>query len=207
MANTTAPYSETMIAALAGDILDEFNVDSLDDGSPFSRFLLREFGPARDEFLQLYPWHVAQTRAALPVLTEEPAFGWDYQYQLPSDCLRLLPLREDGNHNGAEIPYELEDESKVLTNASGPLKVRYVKRLTNIAKWRPLMCRAFASRLAMYGATRMTGKQSYYQKAAVEAQRTMFEATHADSLERGTPEDYTVDGNAFSVRGLTTGEY
>lgn len=207
MANTTAPYSEVVVASMAGDLLDEFNISSLDDNSPLSRFMAREFGPVRDEVLQLYPWHVALKRAALDPLDSEPAFGWDYQYQLPTDCIRLLPLRVDGDHNAPEIPYELEDEGRILTNAAGPLYIRYVKKLTNVAKWRPLMIRVLATRLAMYASTRITGKQNYYQKTYAEYQRVFFEATHADSLERGTPEDYSIDGNVFSVRGLTTGEY
>jgi hypothetical protein len=106
---------------------------------------------------------------------------------------------------GADIPHEVEND-QILTDAPGPLKIRYTRRLTNIAKWRPLMARTLAARLAMYAATRVTGKMQYFEKAASEYQRVYVEAAHADSLERGTVERYSGSGDyaddVFTVRGL-----
>lgn len=201
MANTTAPLSEVGVVAMAGDLLDEFNISSLDENTPFARFASRQFGYVRDEVLQLYPWHTAIKREQLAA-TEAPAFGWSYAYTIPADALRVHPIRSNGELDGAMIPFEIE-AGQILTNQPAPLKIRYTFRLTNLSKWRPLMARVFAARLAMYGATRVTGKDSYYQKAKAEFDRTLFEAAHADSLERGTTENYWGSDNVFSARGLT----
>lgn len=191
---------------MAAGILDDFHISSLDEDHPIGRFMAREFGYVRDEVLQAYPWWPAMKRAAIDPVSQAPAFGWDYAYNLPEDCLRLSPLRAGGSLDGADIPHELEN-GQVLTNAGGPLKIRYTQRLTNMAKWRPLMARTLAARLAMYAATRVTGKMQYFEKASAEYQRVFFEATHADSLERGTQERYSLgnqffDDDVFTARGI-----
>lgn len=203
MANTTAPLSEVGVASMAADLLDEFNFASFDEDAPLTRFFAREFGYVRDEVLQLYPWHPAKKRALLEPLADAPAFGWATAYNLPADAIRVLPLRADGYLNGNRVAFEIED-GKLLCDYTKALPIHYIYRLTNMAKWRPLMARVLASRLAMYASTRVTGKAEYFNKAQAEYNRVLFEATHADSLERGTPENYLGDddGNVFSARGI-----
>ena len=203
MANTVAPLSEVGVASMAGDLLDEFNITSLDENTPAARFMARSFGYVRDETLQLYPWHFATKRALLPVLTELPEFGWDYQYNLPTDCIRVHPLKDDGLLDGVDIPHEVEN-NRILCDVPTEIKIRYTFRQTNLAKWRPLAARVFAARLAMYAATRITGKSEYFAKSQAEFQRAMFEATHADSLERGTQASYSLGEDVFSARGLVS---
>lgn len=208
MANTTAPLSEVGVASMAAGLLDDYNISDLDDNRPIVRMMAREFGYARDEVLQAYPWHPAVTRASIDPEADAPSFGWTYAYNLPDDCLFLHPLRVDGYINGAPIPYEVE-LGQILTDQAGPLYIRYTKRLTNIAKWRPLMARVLAARLAIYASTRVTGKIQYFEKAQTEYNRVFFEATRADALERGTIESYGGSGDygvdTFTVRGLTNG--
>lgn len=190
---------------MAAGILDDYHIDDLDADRPITRFMAREFGYVRDEVLQSYPWHVAQARASLAASADAPAFGWTYAYVLPTDCLFLHPLRKDGLIDAPAIPYELE-QGRVLTNESAPLLVRYTTRLTAISRWRPLMARALAARLAMYAATRVTGKMQYFEKAQSEYQRIFFEATSADSRERGGAERYGTEfspaSDVFTARGM-----
>lgn len=198
MANTSAPLSETAIATMAAGLLDEYHISDLDDDHPMARFMAREFGYVRDEFLQLYPWHFATTRASLPEVLPAPAFGWLRAFQRPHDCIRMLPLRVGGFKDGPEVPHEVES-GRVLTDAVAPLLVRYVKREIDLTKWSPLAARALACRLAMFAATRVTGKTGYYQKAQQAYQEALTLAMHADSLERG-PSEYVLSGHGTSVQ-------
>lgn len=204
MANTLAPLSEVGIASMAAGLLDDYHIASLDEDRPIVRFMAREFGYVRDEILQSYPWHFAKTRAVLAPESDAPAFGYSYSYVIPTDCVRLLALRYNGNHNGGDVLYEVES-GKILCNVSSSLNVIYIKRESNVAKWSPLAARAFAARLAMYAATRVTGKMQYFQKAQAEFQAVMFEARVADSLERGTPESTDYKLNSLTVRGSLYG--
>jgi hypothetical protein len=202
MANTSAPLSEVAVASMAASMLDEFRLVDLDQDDPMSRFFAREFGQVRDEVIQLYPWHAFSKRKQLTPETEAPEFGWDYAYNYPSDCIRLLPLRQDGLLNGNDIPHEIEGR-QILCDVPTVLPVRYLFRQTNMAKWPPLTARVLAARLARYASTRVTGKSSYFQKCDQEFKMALTEATAADTLERGTAEFYGDGNDAFSVRGLT----
>lgn len=186
---------------MAANALDEYHIDSLDDDHPLVRFMAREFGYIRDEVLQTYPWHFASTRYLIAVDADAPAFGWNYAYTVPAGVIRVLPLRYMGTKDGARIDCELEG-GKILTNVEGPLPIRAIQRVTNIARWQPLAARVFANRLAMVGATRVTGKMQYFEKCEKAYLKSMFEATDADSKERGPSELYDGAGlNSLSVRG------
>lgn len=203
MADTSAPLSEVAIANMAGSLLNEYPLTSLDNDTPLGRFMAREFGYTRNELLQTYPWHFAKTRALLPALSAAPAFGWTYAYNVPADCLRLLPLRENGALNGEPILYELES-GQILTNyadTNGGLRVHYIRRETTPSKFPPLFARALANRLAVLAAQRVTGKSQYFQTALSAYTLTLQEAMLADSLERGTPETQYSD-TVLSVRGV-----
>lgn len=201
VANTSAPLSEVAIASMACSLLAEYPLQSLDDDTPMARFMAREFGPVRDELLQIYPWHWAMSRAALPLANNPPDFGWTKAYNIPAGCLRLLPLRDGGTINGTPVPFELES-GQVLTDYSynGYLPIRYIRRETNPTKFSPLFARALANRLAMISAQRVTGKASYFQTTREAYMSSMQDARLSDSLERGTPESqYTSE--VLSVRG------
>ncbi|MDJ0513018.1 MAG: hypothetical protein QNJ62_06210 [Methyloceanibacter sp.] len=188
--------SAVQIANMAVDYLEESPITALTDDSDTARWLNRNFEPARDGLLRGYGWNFALKRAAV-ASNGTPEFGWKYQYPLPNDCLRILPLKINGELNGRDIPHEIED-NHILTNEGAPLKIRYIKRVEDTGQFDSLFAEALAARLAMKMAHWMTGKTSYFDRA-VEAYRTALEeARLIDALE-GTPED-TVDDAWVDIR-------
>lgn len=189
---------------MAAGLLDDYHITSLDDPTPLGRFMSREFGFVRDEILESYPWHIAKDRVLLTAV-QTPPFGWQYQYVLPTDCLRALPPNAGGNWNGDPIPYEVES-GKLLCNYAPPLPLIFIRRETNVAKWTALMARAFAAKMAMYAAQRVTGKIQYFDKCRQAYGDAMGEARLVDSLTRGTAEHYYSNGfdglDAVSARGV-----
>ncbi len=72
--------------------------------------IVREFFPeVKKRVLREHNWNCAMARRALAQLSSSPAFGYDYQYQLPTDCLRAIQL------NAYNDPFHVEGE-KLLTN-------------------------------------------------------------------------------------------
>jgi len=53
------------------------------------------FNQALEEVLRTYRWNSALKRAELPRLTEAPAFKWQFKYQLPNDCVRIVNVYND----------------------------------------------------------------------------------------------------------------
>lgn len=187
MAVTDQPISEVAVANMAATTLDERHITSLTDDTVLGRFFASQFGFARDELLRKHPWAFARARAILSPMEGKPEFGWNYHYQLPTECLRVLPLSQMGYHNGREVPFEREG-TRILTNEGPALYVKYIRRVINAAEWDVLYARALGEYLAMLAATRITGKSSYVAKATAFYNKAMEDAQMIDGLDGGTPE-------------------
>lgn len=183
-------YSKTQIFNLALDHLKEQSVTSPTDNTPQAIWLNRNFDLSRDAVLRSHPWNFARRRATLNALTDAPAFQWLYQYALPADFLRLIPLTVSGDPDGAEVPYELEGSTSglvILTNQTAPLRVRYIARITDTGLFDPLFVQALGAHLAYGMAHWLTGKTSFKQLAAEIYQNALDEAMRVDGLENYLP--------------------
>lgn len=204
MANTLAPLSEVAICNMGADILEDVAITSLDDNTQFARLCAREFGYLRNELLRAHPWSFNKAMKLLAPDTEAPPFRWKYAYTLPTDCLRVYPIREF--NNGRKIPYEMFGR-KIYTNYKDALPVIYGRKVTNAVAFDPLFARALGCRLGVLGAQRITGKTNYLDKAREMFAEAMQTAIHVNSLENGS-DDYIDNGyegfglDVLNVRGI-----
>lgn len=186
----TTTYADLTVINLAIDLIDDKPITALvgdTANTKVGRFMLRNFPHVRDLVLQRFPWTFAKTRVQVTADVSAPSFGWDYQYTLPSDCLRVLPLRTDGDWNGDPIPYEVEGR-KLLTDDEGPIDLIYIKRVGDGSLFEPLFVEVVAATLAVRAAMNITGKGSYLGKAKEALQTAEAQAFLTDTLTSGTPE-------------------
>lgn len=180
-------FSETQIFNAVLDRLSEESVLSTGDEKAVARWLNRNYPLQRDVLLQRHTWNFAQTRRLLAADTKTPDFEWGYQYLLPEDCLRVLPLTIDGKRNSTPIPYVVEG-THILTNKGGPLPVRYIFRQTNPATFTPVFVDLLIQILAANFAYWITGKASFAKQLTDFSTGAFLEAARIDSLE-GLPEE------------------
>ena len=87
--------------------------------------------PCRDFVLRMHPWNCATTRVILAPDLSPPAFGYAYQFTLPSDCLKALDVSDDPGGsdvvNGSRPDYKIEGR-KILFQ-SNKLYFRYIQRV------------------------------------------------------------------------------
>jgi hypothetical protein len=69
-------------------------IASIDEASKEGRICNSEFDKARRAVLRMYHWSFATKRVVLSPLVNVPAFEYEYTFELPSDCLRVLSLFE-----------------------------------------------------------------------------------------------------------------
>lgn len=197
--STSDPLSEVSIANMAIDVLADEAIVDLNQEGVVAEYMSRNFGPVRDELLQMFPWNFAKTRASL-ASSGAPAFGWTYQCLIPDGCLRPLEIRCNGEFNYDPVPFEYEGDY-ILTDYTPPVPLIFVQRVTNTTKFSPLFARTLANRLAWYGAQNITGKTSFVNKAETMMVNVFEEGKLAESLASGTPqEQYRSD--ILTVRGL-----
>lgn len=122
-----------------GEIGDTTIIQALTDNSKSAKYCNIYYADTRDALLRMFQWKFAITRATLAQLAETPDWGYSYQYQLPSDNLKIL--REEH----LDIRYRIEG-NKLLTDET-TAKIKYV-RLTTPGEFDPLFTMALVAFLA-----------------------------------------------------------
>lgn len=172
---------------MALDHLKEAPLSSTTDEDPFCKWLQRNYDQQRDYLLGRYLWKFAQARASISAEVAAPAFGWNYQYLGPADMIRLIPPTYDGKWMGTPVPYELESnaggDQVILTNLEAPMKLRYIRRITNEGKFTNDFCEVLAIRLARRMAHWATGKNSFVQTLDAMMKETMQEVKETETFQ------------------------
>ena len=115
------------------------------------------YAETRDEVLRDHRWNFAIRRKSLVKLVAPPEFGWAFQYELPTDCLRLLEV--NGWHQGRRKGV-WEIEGKVVLTNDTEAKVRYVSRVENANRFDSVFVEALATKLASKIAMAINGSSS-----------------------------------------------
>lgn len=103
--------SETEICNLALQQLGAARIISLAADSVEARLCSDFYTLLRDELLRSHPWKFATKRIDLARATPTPEFGFDFYYQLPTDCLRVLKVDGDETYGWTvEGTYLLTDD-------------------------------------------------------------------------------------------------
>ena len=123
-------------------------INSFSDADALDRAKLcaNLYPTVRNKLLRSHPWNCAVKRLILSPDATPPAFGYEQQFQLPSDCLRVLDVAE----GGCQIDYRLEGR-QIQANTT-VLELRYIFRNDVESTWDDalveLMTLAMAARLA-----------------------------------------------------------
>lgn len=174
--------SLTEIANLALAMVGDERVTSLETDTSKEGRVCNEFmGQVRDECLVHHPWNFAKRRVGLAALTTTPAFQWSYQYQVPSDCLRVLSIESDDPHE----PWEREGDL-ILCNLEAPLNIQYIRRHTDSGHWAPLFVRLVAATLAERLAIPLSASKEQAARINAELDNARRLARQVDAAE-GTP--------------------
>ena len=122
--------------------LGEHTISSVDppDDSRQARLCYRFYAESVKDVLQMHTWNCAIERASLAQEADAPAFGYNYQYQLPNDCLHAIEMSE------TIYPYRIEG-GKLLTDA-GVVSIKYVSSDVNPALFSNLLAGTIALWLA-----------------------------------------------------------
>lgn len=144
--------SDVLIANLALSLLGEEPIISLTEDAARARTVNLWYEHVRDAVLQDHLWNSASGRVQLSLDAAVPAFGFNNQFALPSDFLRLVML------NNGEQPFRIEGK-KLLTNAT-TARLRYIKKVTDPNQFEPMLISAIAARLAAEIAVSITGDNS-----------------------------------------------
>ncbi len=189
---TPTVTTDVEVCNLALDMVKEAPINNLDENRAAARWMKRNFVPTRNYCLNLQVWKFAMTRAELPADPDAPEFEWNRRFKKPTDCFRVLPLRDGGRMNGRLIPHQVEGDY-ILTNAAAPLKVRYIRVVDNPAEWPTHFVELVATRLALGIAHFMTGKTSMIELLNARHAQAAQMAASLDSAEGSHAAQYATE--------------
>jgi len=157
---------------------------ALGEDSKAGAWAQESYADARDGLLAEYPWNFAIRRAALAASPTPPAWGPARLFPLPADCLRVLAV--EGEPEARVEPYRVEGRA-IASDATAPLRIRYIARVDDPALFGPLFADALAARLAAEGAFHFTGSTSREEQLRQAYREVAANARRYDAQE-GTAE-------------------
>lgn len=181
--------SNVAIANLALTKLGDLRILNLTDNTKPAREVNAVFDMTRDYLQRRFSWRFCIKRANLAADTSTPLWDWSYQYPVPTDCVRILqvgqwypsPDLSDLISTGGQ-EYVLEGKY-ILSNQAGPLKLRYLSRVTDPVEFDPAFDMAFSAYLAYILAEPLTASGEQKQMAYNDYRNAIKDAVIANAIE------------------------
>lgn len=194
--------SQTGICNIAMRKLGAARITSIDDGTEQANILLDIYDSCLDAELAAHPWTFASTRALIPADATAPEFGWAQAFPKPTGFLKMVEIGENWCFYRSDCgPLFAVEGKAILTNAISPLKIRYVRRMTNPGDLVPLFVQSFACRLAAESAEAITQNLSKRDAAWKEWEQAIRLAKRTNDIElppqRGLPASWEMANRGF----------
>jgi len=183
------------IANYALNNLGASNISSLTENSKAARIVNQRYEAVRDAVFRAHPWNCLIQRVQLAQETDTPAFGYAYQYALPTNpyCLRVLEFSngtlsypQDNITNNTGGPAFVIEGRKLLTD-EGTARIKYIGRVTDPQQYDASLVEALAARLSAEICYAITGSTSMVQIQTALYDAKITEARFNDATE-GAPQ-------------------
>jgi len=153
--------SEVQICNLALNRVGNLSITSLEDASKEGRACKVFYPICRDWVMERHPWNFAMARADISAQVEPaPAFGFDYAYTLPTDCLRAWEIV------GSTAEWIAED-GQLLTDLDEEIYLSYIKRITTTGRFSVAFAECISVKLAAELANKLASDKAL-RKALLE---------------------------------------
>ncbi len=165
-------------------------ISAINDGSREANILNAIFEAKRDEVMALHSWHGCVTRAVWSPNATVPAFEYDFTYDLPSDCLRVLDLFED--YEGASYNYATNSsnecqpwtvEGRTLLSNLDLISPRFIFRNTDPSSWDMTFAEVLAWALAKEIAYALTQSSDLKKSCEEDYKIALRDARSANGAE------------------------
>ncbi|TGQ69862.1 hypothetical protein EN829_013160 [Mesorhizobium sp. M00.F.Ca.ET.186.01.1.1] len=173
------------IANMALAVLDEAPIDSLDQDVKAARLLNLHFDLTCESELAKHAWVFAILSASVPGSdTGSGDCTLDIAYEVPADCIRPLPLTQNGERDGVPISWR-QEAGLIYSDQPGPLIIRYIANLTDPNDWDALFTEVLVAALAIKIAHPLTHKSGMIDIARSAYDRALDAAFNANAIQRG----------------------
>lgn len=167
------------IANMAATRIGTERISSPDDNRFVARVIKAAWDIERQAAIRDGAWNFAMRRADLAAV-DDPGlviYPWEYGFQLPEGCLRLIEVLDR-----ARDDYAIEGQL-ILANVSGPLYIRFLVDVEEPALWDATFAQSFALRLAFRCGRRIAGSSFDQDQCWAEYRQSLSAAKRVDARE------------------------
>ena len=170
--------SEVQICNLALLKFGNITINNLNEATAQAQACKELYPLMRDEMMSLHEWNFALARADISSqLLTAPAFQYDYAYQLPTDCLRVIELY------GTAEKWAREG-NQFLTNQEEEIFIRYIKKITTTGDFSQVFVNVLAVRLAAELVAKIKEDKNMRLELLAELERSVLpEAMRINAIE------------------------
>ena len=148
---------------------------SLTEDSKNARLCNSRYTQVRDAVFRSHPWNCLQVRVELASSTTTPVWGYNFKFDLPGDCLRLLKILDfDSN-------YQVEGRAILSNNET--MKILYISRIEDPNQYDELLRETLSAALGADIAYAITSNNTTSQNMLVTYQEKLKDARFVDSTE------------------------
>lgn len=173
---------------------------SLTEGSDNANAASDIYEDVRDELLRSHQWNFAAKRLKLGQSATTPPFGYDYQYPIPSDFVRVISVHDNENALGV-LDYRLEyddTDGRVIRTDAEDVYLRYVSKVTDPNKFPADFRTALAYLLAVDFAITIAQSNTLSDRMVILARNAKSKARSNDGI--GDYQDSFPNGSWISER-------
>ena len=185
--------SKVSVSNLALTILGADRVTSLEDASENARRLNAIYDMCLEDVLRAHPWNFAIARQQLALLSSKPIFGYDYEFQLPPDCLRVVEVND-----GTNLITDFKVEGRKILCGYDSISIKFIANITDPNQYTSQFIFTLASRIAAELAYAITNNKStqeemfnLYQMRLQNSKET--DAQESDSMNVIDEDKWAVD--------------
>ena len=151
-------------------------IQGFTDDTVEGRTVNLRYEPCRRAVLRMHPWNCALKRVKLSPLSTTPAFGYDQQFELPGDWLRIIQVNWQLDHD-----YRIENNRIHIDQEE--VDLLYLYDLEDTAKMDALLSEAISAYLAYDIAYKITQRSEVRAEMFEIFRATMSRAATVDSQE------------------------
>lgn len=185
------PVTQVSIANSALIKVGADTISSITQSDRRATLIYNLWDHVRDEVLSAHPWNFSIKRASLAPTATVPEFEYDFSYDIPNDCLRIL------DEESPDTEFVIEGSNILSSEAT--LNIRYIFRNVDESSWSPTFAEAMAWRLARELAASLTQSTALMQICDQQFEATLAKARSVDGAE-GVNRELVIDDWTLSRR-------
>lgn len=167
--------SKTSIATAAALKLGQEPIRSITDLDDDNAILINaRFDYCLNSVLRMHDWSSCKQRVILTPTTNTPVFEYQYEFQLPSDLVKILRVSSEGNN----VHYEIQQ--KTINSDLATIQLEYLAYPTDISRMDYLLAEAVASYIAYELAYKVNTDTAFKNSLYIDFERTLSKAKKAE---------------------------